>query len=369
MEGTDDPVRAFETGLSRIEKDAGGAFSSAKDEHTLRAARARLTGPSGELTVLLKLMPKLPGDRRKGFGQEANALKQKIEASFEEHLRALARAARDADLASAPIDITLPGRGILPGKAHPIRATVDELLDVFASLGFEIGESREVELSDYNFGKLAFPPDHPATDMQDSFFVEPPHASFREPTVLRTHTTSIQVHEMLARKPPLAVVAAGAVYRRDEEDATHSSMFHQIDGFLVDEGVTMAHLQGVLSAFVRRMFGEAVPVRFRPSYFPFVEPGGELDMGCTFCRPWVGAGSPAQRARTAACRVCKTTGWMEILGCGMIHPEVFEKCGHDPKVWSGFAWGMGVDRMVMLRHGIRDIRLLFENEMRFLTQL
>jgi phenylalanyl-tRNA synthetase alpha chain len=369
MSDTDDPVRAFEAGLGRIVKDAGATFSAAEDEHALRAARARLTGPSGELTTLLKLMPKLPGDRRKGFGQQANELKQKIETSFEAHLRALHLALRRRDLESPPIDVTLPGRAILPGSLHPIRATVDELLEVFASLGFEIGESREVELGDYNFGKLAFPPDHPATDMQDSFFVRPPHETFREPTVLRTHTTSIQVHEMLARKPPLAVVAAGAVYRRDEEDATHSSMFHQIDGFLVDRGVTMAHLSGVLSAFVRRMFGEAVPVRFRPSYFPFVEPGGELDMGCTFCRPYQDAGSAAQRARTGACRVCKSTGWMEILGCGMIHPEVFEKCGHDPTVWSGFAWGMGVDRMVMLRHGIRDIRLLFENEMRFLTQL
>jgi phenylalanyl-tRNA synthetase alpha chain len=369
MSETDDPVQAFEAGLSRIGEDAGASFSAAENEHALRAARARLTGPNGELTTLLKLMPRLPGDRRKAFGQRANELKQRIESGFEEQLGALARAARAKDLASPPIDVTLPGRATLPGKPHPIRATVDELLDVFASLGFEIGESREVELSDYNFGKLAFPPDHPATDMQDSFFVRPAHETFRELTVLRTHTTSIQVHELLARTPPLAVVAAGAVYRRDEEDATHSSMFHQIDGFLVDRGVTMAHLQGVLGAFVRRMFGSDVPVRFRPSYFPFVEPGGELDMGCTFCRPWQDAGSPAQRARTAACRVCKSTGWMEILGCGMIHPEVFEKCGHDPAKWSGFAWGMGVDRMVMLRHGIRDIRLLFENEMRFLTQL
>jgi phenylalanyl-tRNA synthetase alpha chain len=369
MSATDDPVAAFEEGLARIKKDAGGSFAEARDEHALRAQNARLLGPTGELTTLLKLMPKLPGDRRKGFGQEANALKKTIETAFDDRLAALARALRDADLSSAPIDVSLPGRGVRPGKPHPIRQTMDELLDVFGSLGFEIGESREVELSEYNFTRLAFPPDHPATDMQDSFFVRPPKEGFTAPMVLRTHTTSIQVHEMLSRKPPLAVVSGGAVYRRDEEDATHSSMFHQIDGFLVDRGVTMAHLQGVLSAFVRRMFGDDVPVRFRPSYFPFVEPGGELDMGCTFCRPWQDAGSPAQLQRTRTCRVCKTTGWMEILGCGMIHPEVFAQCGHDPLVWSGFAWGMGVDRMVMLRHGIRDIRLLFENEMRFLDQL
>lgn len=369
MNAPDDPVLAFESGLAAVEQRSDGAFQNAASEQELRRVRAEFTGPSGELNELLKLMPKLPGNRRKDLGQKANALKQSIEKAFEARLAVLARALRDADLTSAPIDITLPGRGIKPGKPHPIRQTMDELLDVFASLGFEIGESREVELSEYNFGRLAFPPDHPATDMQDSFFVRSPQEGFDAPMVLRTHTTAIQVHEMLARKPPLAVVAAGAVFRRDEEDATHSSMFHQIDGFLVDKGVTMAHLQGVLSAFVRRMFGDDVPVRFRPSYFPFVEPGGELDMGCTFCRPWQDRGSDAQRLRTMSCRVCKTTGWMEILGCGMIHPEVFEKCGHDPAVWSGFAWGMGVDRMVMLRHGIRDIRLLFENEMRFLTQL
>jgi phenylalanyl-tRNA synthetase alpha chain len=239
---------------------------------------------------------------------------------------------------------------------------------VFASLGFEISESREIELAEYNFGRLGFPPDHPATDMQDSFFVKGREGGGDEAVVLRTHATAIQVHEMLARKPPMAVVAAGTVYRRDD-DATHSPMFHQIDGFLVDKNVSFAHLKGVLTTFLKRTFGADVPVRFRPSYFPFVEPGGELDIGCTFCRPWVSAGSDEQRARTDACRTCKQTGWIEVLGCGSIHPVVFESCGVDANEWSGFAWGMGIDRIAMLRHGIRDIRMLYENDIRFLEQL
>lgn len=363
-----DSVRAFEEGLARIAAEHEQAFAAATDETTLRAANARFAGPSGELTALLKLMPSLPGDRRKELGQKANQVKTAITAAFDVRLGAIARAAREADLNGPSIDVSLPGRGTRPGRPHPITATIEELLDGFASLGFEIAESREIELTDFNFARLGFPPDHPATDMQDSFFVKKPDGSVDDTLVLRTHSTSIQVHEMLRRKPPMAVVTAGTVYRRDD-DATHSPMFHQIDGFLVDRGVTFAHLKGVLTAFVRRTFGEHVPVRFRPSYFPFVEPGGELDIGCTFCRPWKGAGSHEQLDRTAACRTCKGTGFIEVLGCGMIHPVVFERCGITDKELTGFAWGMGIDRIAMLRHGIRDIRMLYENDMRFLTQL
>lgn len=363
-----DSVQEFEAGLVHLGGDVSAVFAACPDENALRAANAKLVGPSGELTTLLKLMPKLPGDRRKELGQRANQVKQAIQAAFDARLAAIARAIREAELSGPRIDVSLPGRTTTPGGQHPITKTIEELLDVFASLGFEISESREIELAEYNFGRLGFPPDHPATDMQDSFFVKGREGGGDEAVVLRTHATAIQVHEMLARRPPMAVVAAGTVYRRDD-DATHSPMFHQIDGFLVDKNVSFAHLKGVLTTFLKRTFGADVPVRFRPSYFPFVEPGGELDIGCTFCRPWVAAGSDEQRARTTACRTCKQTGWIEVLGCGSIHPVVFEACGVDPKEWSGFAWGMGIDRIAMLRHGIRDIRMLYENDIRFLEQL
>jgi phenylalanyl-tRNA synthetase alpha chain len=234
-----------------------------------------------------------------------------------------------------------------------------DLLDIFASLGFDVADGPEVELYEYNFDKLGFPPDHPATDMQDSFFVR----AEGERTLLRTHTSGIQVREMLRRKPPLAVIAPGAVFRRDD-DITHSPMFFQLEGLLVDRGVTFAHLKGVLTRFAERLFGPGVSIRVRPSYFPFVEPGGEVDVACPFCRPWEG-----DAARTAACRVCKGTGWIEILGCGMVHPVVFESVGYDPEEFTGFAFGVGLDRLAMLRYGIPNIRLLYENDVRFLHQL
>ena len=354
-----DSVRAFEEGLQKIALEHEQAFASATDETSLRAANARFSGASGELTALMKLMPSLPGDRRKELGQKANQVKTLIGKAFDERLSGLARAARQADLEGPPIDVSLPGRATRPGRPHPITATIEELLDGFASLGFEIAESREIELTDFNFARLGFPPDHPATDMQDSFFVKRPDGTVDDTLVLRTHSTSIQVHEMLRRKPPMAVVTAGTVYRRDD-DATHSPMFHQIDGFLVDRGVTFAHLKGVLTAFVRRTFGDEAPVRFRPSYFPFVEPGAELDVGCVFCKRADGT--------YAGCRVCGQSGWLEVLGCGMIHPEVFRQCGIDGERFTGFAFGMGIDRVAMLRYGIPNIRLLFENDPRFLSQ-
>lgn len=361
-------VEQFERGLSTVAGAQASAFADAKSEQALREANAKLVGPQGELTKLLKLMPKLPKDRRRELGQRANAVKTEIQKAFEGALEQLARAEREAELTGPALDVTLPGRNVRRGRLHPLTRTIHELMDVFVALGFDVADAPEIDFASHNFDKLGFPPDHPATDMQDSFFVKRPDGKPDLDVVLRTHTTTIQVHQMKDREPPMAVICPGAVYRRDD-DATHSPMFAQIDGFAVDEGLTFAHLKGVLTAFVRRLFGEVVPVRFRPSYFPFVEPGAELDMGCVFCEPWTEAGSAPQRDRTRACRVCKGTGWMEILGCGMIHPVVFEGLGIDPKRYTGFAFGMGIDRIAMLRHGVANIRLLYENDPRFLSQL
>lgn len=361
----EEALQRFEDGLTRVQRESAAGFEGVSTEPELREANARLVGPSGEVTKLMKLMRELPKDRRRDLGQRANALKQEIQRAFDAKLEAIARAAREAELTGAALDPTLPGRHATRGRLHPITRTIHQLMDVFVTLGFDVAEAPEIDLAVHCFDKLGFPPDHPATDMQDSFFVKRPDGKPDLDVVLRTHTTTIQVHEMTTREPPMAVICPGAVYRRDD-DATHSPMFAQIDGFAIDEGLTFAHLKGVLTAFVQRLFGEEVPVRFRPSYFPFVEPGGELDMGCVFCRPWDGDDA---KERTRACRVCKGTGWMEILGCGMIHPVVLEAVGVDPERYTGFAFGMGIDRIAMLRHGVSNIRLLYENDARFLAQL
>jgi phenylalanyl-tRNA synthetase alpha chain len=356
-----DPVDEFEAGLAEVESSYAEAFTSAPDEPTLRAVNARFAGPQGRLTSLMKLMRDVPGDRRREFGQRSNALKQAVQEAFDQALEALARADREAELAETPWDVTLPGRGVSPGRLHPITRVKHELLDIFGTLGFEEVAGPEIDFHENNFDKLGFPPDHPATDMQDSFFVRGEDGQLRRDVMLRAHTSTVQIRTMLERKPPLAIVSPGAVYRRDD-DATHSPMFHQIEGLLVDEHVSFADLKGVLTLFGQRLFGPEVPARFRPSYFPFVEPGGEVDYGCVFCRPWEG-----DEARTLACRVCKGTGWLEILGCGMVHPVVFENVGYDPERWKGFAFGLGMDRIAMLKYGIPNIKLIFDNDIRFLS--
>ena len=337
-------------------------------EQALRAEHAKVLGKKGELTAVLALMRNVPAADRPAVGAKVNAFKDAVEAAFEARLRTLARAAREAELRARPFDLTLPGRLELDrGHAHPILQVRDDLLAIFRDLGFVIAAGPEIELEENNFTKLAFPPDHPATDMQDSFWVTSVPASsdggassrVAPRVLLRTHTSNVQIREMMGKQPPLAVVSAGPVYRRDE-DVTHSPMFHQIEGFLVDERVSVAELKGVLAAFAERLYGPGTVVRFRPSYFPFVEPGMELDVDCRFCRRPDGT--------HAGCRVCKTTGWLEVLGCGMIHPEVFRHCGIDPERYTGFAFGVGIDRLAMLRYGIPNIRHLFENDPRFLEQ-
>jgi len=336
-----DIIVEFESGLARMRGSFAGELEQALDEHALREVNARYLGPSGELTTLMKKMRDVPGDRRKQLGQLSNALKGEIEKAFEARLQTLMRAAREAALSGPMLDASLPGRSVRIGRLHPITQVTYELLDVFAAMGFDVADGPEIDLHEHNFDLLGFPPDHPATDMQDSFYVAHEHGKGGK-ALLRTHTSTIQVREMLKRKPPLAVVGPGAVFRRDD-DATHSPMFFQIEGFIVDEGVTFAHLKGVLTRFLHALFGSDVPVRFRPSYFPFVEPGGEVD-------------------------IYRNGRWMEVLGCGMIHPIVLENVGYDPEKVSGFAFGMGVDRMAMLRYGIDNIKQLYENDVRVLSQ-
>ncbi len=361
-------------GLERLSSGFDAAFAAATDEHALRAAHAKYAGATGELTQLLKLMPKIPGDKRKDSGQRANAVKATIEEAFGRALSTLKDRARQAELSGPYLDVTLPGRSALASGLHPITRTIHELVEVFRGLGFYLAEGPEIELADFNFTKLGFPPDHPAMEMHDTFFVQ----RFADPAaaasaaqdesriVLRTHTSPVQVREMLKRKPPFACVAPGVVYRRDD-DATHSPMFCQFEGLYVGEGVTMAHLRGVLARFAEVFFGKGTPIRLRPSYFPFVEPGGEVDVGCAICRGWASDSGAAERR--AACRVCKGTGFLEILGCGMVHPVVFEQCGIDPERYSGFAFGFGVDRIAMMRWGVPNIRMLYDGDPRVLAQM
>lgn len=328
-------------------------FRGATTEQLLRDEYAKILGKKGELTAVLKQLGKAPPDARKSIGEKVNVLKQEVEAGFEATLRELHKKAREAELSAPPFDLTLPGRApALPGHKHPIALVREDVVAIFRQLGFAVFDGPEIEHEENNFTLLGFPPDHPATDMQDSFWTT-------SGKLLRTHTSNIQVRAMKSMKPPMAFIAPGTVFRRDD-DATHSPMFHQIEAFLIDRHVTLAHLKGTLEEFAARLYGPGTPVRLRPSYFPFVEPGAEVDIGCVFCKRPDGT--------RAGCNLCKHTGWIEILGCGMIHPVVLENGGIDPEEWSGFALGMGLERIAMLRYGIPNIKLLFENDPRFLAQ-
>jgi phenylalanyl-tRNA synthetase alpha chain len=317
----------------------------ARTPEELELLRVKYLGRKGDLTGVLRSLGKLDPEVRRTVGQEANRAKEALEAALDEALRALKGAAR---LATTPaVDVTLPGRGLPRGRLHPLNQVMAEVCDIFLHLGFEAVEGPEVELDWYNFEALNLPPDHPARDMQDTFY-------FNDKVLLRTHTSPMQIRTMEQRQPPVRIIAPGKVYRRDS-DITHSPMFHQVEGLLVDKGVTFADLKGVLIAFVHQMFGPEVGVRFRPSYFPFTEPSAEVDIECVMCG---GHG----------CRVCKATGWLEVLGSGMVHPAVFEAVGYDPETYTGFAFGLGIERIAMLKYGIDDIRLFFDNDLRFLRQ-
>ncbi|MBL8604733.1 MAG: phenylalanine--tRNA ligase subunit alpha [Myxococcales bacterium] len=348
---TPDPLAEIEAALV----DLGRAFDAAHDDNDLRQVTARYLGKEGTVTALTRRIAELPGPARKPFGQKLNEAKAAVERARGEAELRLKTEARARDLGQPAVDITLPGRRPARGRVHPIMRVLHEVIDVFAGLGFDVAEGPEVDLAVNNFDRLGFPPDHPAMDMHDSFFL--PSGDPGQKVLLRTHTSTVQVREMLSHPPPIQVICPGAVFRRDD-DVTHSPMFFQLEGLLVDERVTLAELRGVLDAFLVRLFGSSIRTRFRASYFPFVEPGAELDVSCLICG-----------GHDAGCRVCKGTGWLEVLGCGMVHPVVFEQVGYDPERYTGFAFGMGIDRLAMLRYGVTDIRYLYDNDPRFLASL
>lgn len=333
-----------------------------KDED-LQRIRSSYFGPKGRMTSVLRGLGQVPADQRPEAGRRANEVRQALTAELDRALAEVADQKRHAALHASRADLTLPGRRSRPrGTIHPINRVIAELHAVFTRLGFEVAHGPEVELDWYNFEALNFPADHPARDMQDTFFIKGPSLGTtpRPPSdggrslLLRTHTSPVQIRTMKARGAPLRIISPGRVYRCDS-DATHSPMFHQIEGLWVDEGVSFAHLKGVLTEFLGAFFGKR-DVRFRPSFFPFVEPGAEVDMRCVFCE---GGG----------CRTCKQTGWMEILGAGMVHPNVLEAAGIDSERYTGFAFGLGVDRVAMLRYGVDDLAHLFRSDVRFLEQL
>ena len=322
-------------------------FGSAVSLADAAGLRLKYLGKKGIITARIKSLSSLPAEERRLAGQTINELKQFIEQKCDEKESLLKEAELRNRLLAESIDITLPGKHAGFGHEHPLSKTLREVLDIFTRMGFSVEEGPEVELDCYNFEALNIPKDHPARDMQDTFYVS-------EDIVLRTHTSPVQVRVMEKKRPPLRFVAPGKVYRCDA-DVTHSPMFHQVEGLMVDHDITFSNLKGVMTAFMRELFGAGLPVRFRPSFFPFTEPSAEIDIGCIFCK---GVG----------CRVCKGTGWLEIGGAGMVHPKVFENVGYDPEEYSGFAFGMGIERIAMLRYSIDDIRLLFENDIRFLRQ-
>jgi len=333
--------------LNKIEAAALQSAANVVTEAELQQVRARYLGRKGEITAVMKGMGQLSAEERPLVGALANEVKDRLEAAFAERQDVLRNELMQQKLANERLDVTLPGRIQRHGSKHPITQVTEEIVAIFAALGFGVAEGPEIEKDFYNFEALNIPKDHPARDMQDTFYVS-------DDVVLRTHTSPVQIRTMLEHQPPVRVVAPGTVYRRDS-DITHSPMFHQIEGFLVDRKVTFGDLKGILTTFINEFFGQNIDVRFRPSFFPFTEPSAEVDIQCVICG---GSG----------CRVCKQSGWLEILGSGMIDPEVFKSVCYDSEQYSGFAFGMGIERIAMLKYGVNDLRLFFENDLRFLRQ-
>ena len=334
--------------LEKIEALAKKELASLADVKELEALRVRYLGKKGELTAILKQMGGLSAEERPVFGQLANKVRADIEAALGERLAELKNAAKNAKISAERIDITLPGKTAVIGRRHPLNVVKNEIEEIFLGMGFDIADGPEVEYDYYNFEALNLPPDHPARDTQDTFYIT-------DNILLRTQTSSVQVHVMENNKPPIRVISPGVVYRSDAIDATHSAVFHQIEGLVVDKGITMGDLKGTLETLMKALYGDDCKIRLRPHHFPFTEPSAEVDIMCFNCQ---GKG----------CRVCKGEGYIELLGAGMVHPKVLENCGIDSSVYSGFAFGMGLERIVMRRYSINDMRLLFENDMRFLEQ-
>ena len=330
--------------IEEIQEQAFKELEAAADADAVKALFIRYLGRKGILTKLLRSVSSLPPEQRAAFGKSANTLKNRLDQAFQDALKRFAQASEKEE---GGVDISLPGRVPPVGTLHPVTQIMDEICDIFLKMGFDIAEGPEVESDYYNFEALNIPRDHPARDMQDTFYVS-------DNIVLRTHTSPVQIRTMEQQDPPVRVVVPGKVFRCDS-DLTHTPMFHQVEGLLVDEGVSFGDLKGTLTAFIHQVFDDRTALRFRPSFFPFTEPSAEVDIVCVMCR---GVG----------CRVCAHTGWLEILGSGMVHPALFENVGYDPDRFTGFAFGVGVERIAMLKYGIDDIRKFFENDARFLTQ-
>lgn len=330
--------------IEQIREQALAELEKAEDAEAVRALFVRYLGRKGAITRFLRNISELPAEQRPAAGKRANEIKKELDVAFNKVLSQMA--ARKEEKREA-IDVSLPGRPVALGTLHPITRITRMIGRIFEQMGFGIAEGPEVETDYYNFEALNIPKNHPARDMQDTFYVS-------DNVVLRTHTSPIQVRYMEAHRPPVRIIAPGKVYRCDS-DLTHTPMFHQVEGLLVDENVSFGDLKGTLTAFVHRVFDPETALRFRPSFFPFTEPSAEVDIQCVMCR---GSG----------CKVCSDTGWLEVLGCGMVHPAVFENVGYDTRRYSGFAFGMGVERIAMLKYGINDIRMFFENDIRFLRQ-
>lgn len=334
--------------LVEIKASALTSIQGALTLKELDDVRVALLGKKGELTTVLRGMKDLTNEERPLIGKLANEVREAIEEELEKAKATISKKERDARLIQEVIDVTLPSKKKTLGHRHPMTIVLDDIKDIFIGMGYSIAEGPEIENAYYNFDALNIPEEHPAKDEQDTFYIN-------EEMMLRTSTSPVQVHVMENSSLPIRVIAPGRVFRSDEVDATHSPVFHQIEGLVIDKNITMGDLKGALEVFIKELYGETVQVKFRPHFFPFTEPSAEVDVSCVMCG---GEG----------CRVCKGTGWIEILGCGMVHPRVLEMSGIDPNEYSGFAFGMGLERITMLRYGIKDLRLFYENDVRFLKQ-
>ncbi len=342
--------------LANIRQEALKAIRSANAAAALDQVRVQYLGKKGELTAVLKQMGKLPAEERPVIGQMANEVREALANAIAEQGKALAETALNLKLAAETVDVTIPGQCTALGHKHPLSIVIDEITDIFTGMGFQVAEGPEIELAEYNFTKLNTEEGHPGREWTDTFYISAGGDDPKNDAVLlRSQTSPMQVRVMEQQKPPIRIIAPGRVFRKDEADATHSPMFHQIEGLVVDKGITMADLKGTLNEVIRALYGPDSKTRFRPHHFPFTEPSCEVDVQCVECG---GKG----------CNVCKGEGWIEILGAGMVHPKVLEGCGIDTEVYSGWAFGMGVERLAMRRFGIKDLRLIFENDVRFLEQ-